>query len=69
MDICTRQLKDIGKVNIAKTVRLIRSQRAYSIQMPDQYVFCHMALLEWGYQHKLLNKIQLHGFNDESESD
>jgi hypothetical protein len=27
-------------------VDCIRAQRAFSIQMPDQYVFCHLAFLE-----------------------
>ena len=29
------------------SVDCIRAQRAFSIQMPDQYVFCHLAFLEW----------------------
>jgi tyrosine-protein phosphatase non-receptor type 9 len=31
---------------MAGTVEKIRSQRAHSIQMPDQYLFCHTAILE-----------------------
>lgn len=36
-----------GKTNVEKVVRNIRKQRAYSIQMPDQYLFCHLALIQY----------------------
>ena len=36
----------IDQVDIKTTVDCIRAQRAFSIQMPDQYVFCHLAFLE-----------------------
>ena len=70
MDICTRRLADVHTVNVEPTVRLIRSQRAFSIQMPDQYVFCHLALIEWSLQVGLLTQIQLDGFDsDDSDSE
>lgn len=74
MDINTRKLSDIGVVNIAKTVRLVRSQRAFSIQMPDQYVFCHVALIEHAIRQGLLSAPTdgepgpLHGFEDDTSS-
>ena len=36
-----------GKINIEKIVRSIRKQRAYSIQMPDQYLFCYLAIVQY----------------------
>ncbi|GAB1610995.1 tyrosine-protein phosphatase non-receptor type 9-like isoform X1 [Argonauta hians] len=47
IDVNIQRLEDVGTVNIHQTVRKIRSQRAFSIQVPDQYVFCHLALLEY----------------------
>jgi len=54
MDINTRRLADTGHVDVAATVRRVRSQRAFSIQMPDQYVFCHVALVEHAMREGLL---------------
>ncbi|KAL4227921.1 Tyrosine-protein phosphatase non-receptor type 9 [Mactra antiquata] len=53
-DISLHRLEHIQTVNIRETVRRIRSQRAFSIQMPDQYVFCHLAVVDYAIQHKLL---------------
>lgn len=68
LDICIRRLEDIGTIDVQNTVEKIRSQRAYSIQMPDQYVFCHLALLEYALNEGLVDDIDLTGFDD-SESD
>jgi len=46
IDICLRRLEDVGTIDVQGTVEKIRSQRAHSIQMPDQYLFCHTAILE-----------------------
>ncbi|XP_077329134.1 tyrosine-protein phosphatase non-receptor type 9 [Lithobates pipiens] len=46
LDICLSQIEDMGSVNIQQTVRRMRKQRALSIQTPEQYYFCHMAILE-----------------------
>lgn len=43
-----------GHVNISSVVKLIRTQRAFAIQMPDQYVFCHIAILEYAQQQGIL---------------
>lgn len=48
-------LDDIGKLNIRNVVRLIRSQRAFAVQMPDQYVFCFMAILTYAQQKGMLS--------------
>ena len=68
-DISTRRLEDIGSVDIDKTVRRIRTQRAFSIQMPDQYVFIHQAVLEFAQREGLLSAdaIRLDGFEEESD--
>jgi tyrosine-protein phosphatase non-receptor type 9 len=68
MDISTRRLADIGTVDILKTVRRIRSQRALGIQMPEQFVFCHLGLLEHAQREGLLQTVNLDGF-DESSSE
>ena len=47
----------MGLINVSDTVEKIRSQRAYSIQMPDQYIFCHLALIEYAYQKELIDKL------------
>lgn len=72
LDICISRLEDIGSVDVRGTVEKIRAQRAYSIQMPDQYVFCFMAVIEYALANKLLNpeEINLEGFDDDnSDSD
>lgn len=55
LDICISRLEDTGTVDIRGTVEKIRAQRAYSIQMPDQYVFCHRALAEYALSRGLLS--------------
>lgn len=38
--------------------------------MPDQYVFCHLALIEYALAHNHLNPdIGLEGFDDNDNSD
>jgi tyrosine-protein phosphatase non-receptor type 9 len=61
----------VGTADIRGTVEKIRKQRAYSIQMPDQYVFCHVALIEYALANNLLSPDTcLDGINDnEDESD
>uniref|UniRef100_A0AAZ3RX82 Tyrosine-protein phosphatase non-receptor type 9 n=1 Tax=Oncorhynchus tshawytscha TaxID=74940 RepID=A0AAZ3RX82_ONCTS len=46
LDICLSQLQDVGTLNVCQTVRRMRTQRAFTIQTPDQYYFCHNAILE-----------------------
>lgn len=70
LDICIQQLEATGTIDVRGTVEKIRSQRAHSIQMPDQYVFCHLALLEYALSRGLLQDIDLSGFDDsDSESE
>ncbi|GFT97386.1 tyrosine-protein phosphatase non-receptor type 9 [Nephila pilipes] len=70
LDISICRLEATGLIDVRTTVEKIRSQRAHSIQMPDQYVFCHLALLEYALSHRLLQDVDLTGFNDsDSESE
>ncbi|XP_053670970.1 tyrosine-protein phosphatase non-receptor type 9 [Anopheles nili] len=70
LDICISRLEDVGTADIKGTVEKIRSQRAYSIQMPDQYVFCHLALIEYALSRSMLKSVDLSEFEDrEEESD
>lgn len=65
LDICISRLEDVGTADIRGTVEKIRSQRAYSIQMPDQYVFCHLALIEYALARNLLNPDDWTGLEEE----
>lgn len=65
LDICISRLEDVGTADIRGTVEKIRSQRAYSIQMPDQYVFCHLALIEYALARKLLSLDDWTGLDEE----
>ncbi|XP_039438821.1 tyrosine-protein phosphatase non-receptor type 9 isoform X1 [Culex pipiens pallens] len=67
LDICISRLEDVGTADIKGTVEKIRSQRAYSIQMPDQYVFCHLALIEYALTRGLLQSADLSGFDDRDD--
>lgn len=69
LDMAIRKFEAVGKVDIRSTVEQIRSQRAFSIQMPDQYVFCHLAFLEYVLNMEYVDEIDLTGFDDECESD
>jgi len=69
LDISIRKFEAEGKVDIRSTVEVIRSQRAYSIQMPDQYVFCHLAFLEYALNLDYVDEIDLTGFDDGLDSD
>lgn len=55
LDICISRLEDVGLIDIRTTVEKIRSQRAFSIQMPEQYIFCHLALIEYAFHKKLIS--------------
>lgn len=67
LDICIARLEDVGTADIRGTVEKIRSQRAYSIQMPDQYIFCHLALIEYAVSRGMLQSADLSGFEDREE--
>uniref|UniRef100_V5G433 Tyrosine-protein phosphatase non-receptor type 9 n=2 Tax=Anoplophora glabripennis TaxID=217634 RepID=V5G433_ANOGL len=69
LDICISRLEDVGTADIRGTVERIRSQRAYSIQMPDQYIFCHLALIEYALMKGHLQSADLSGFDQGVEDD
>jgi tyrosine-protein phosphatase non-receptor type 9 len=69
LDMAIRKFEAVGKVDIRSTVEQIRSQRAFSIQMPDQYVFCHLAFLEYVLNMEYVEEIDLTGFDDDCDSD
>lgn len=70
LDICLRRLEEEGTVDVQGTVERIRAQRAHSIQMPDQYVFCHLALIEHALSQGLIPPhIDLSGFDDSADVD
>lgn len=54
LDICLSQLQDVGSLNVCQAVRRMRTQRAFSIQTPDQYYFCYNAILEHAQRQGLL---------------
>uniref|UniRef100_A0A8C6X676 Tyrosine-protein phosphatase non-receptor type 9 n=1 Tax=Naja naja TaxID=35670 RepID=A0A8C6X676_NAJNA len=54
LDICLSQLQEVGTLNIYQTVVRMRTQRAFSIQTPEQYYFCYLAILEQAYRENLL---------------
>lgn len=58
LDICLSQLQDVETLNICQTVRRMRAQRAFSIQTPEQYYFCHAAILEHAQRQGLLSANQ-----------
>ncbi|OQV13234.1 Tyrosine-protein phosphatase non-receptor type 9 [Hypsibius exemplaris] len=47
LDICLRRLDDCGLVDVHQSVEKLRSQRCQSIQMPEQYLFCNLAVVEY----------------------
>ncbi|TRY78674.1 hypothetical protein TCAL_11593 [Tigriopus californicus] len=69
LDIAIRKFEDIQKIDIRSTVEHIRAQRAFSIQMPDQYVFCHLAFLEYVVHKDYVEEIDWTGFNDDCDSE
>ncbi|CAB3244619.1 unnamed protein product [Arctia plantaginis] len=69
LDICAARLSAEGALDVRATVERIRAQRAHSIQMPDQYVFCHLALLEYAVMHGYLDSADLSGFDDDNEDE
>ncbi|XP_023344364.1 tyrosine-protein phosphatase non-receptor type 9 [Eurytemora carolleeae] len=65
LDIAIRKFEDTEKIDIKRTVDCIRGMRAFSIQMPDQYVFCHLAFLEYVLNMGYVEEIDLTGFDED----
>ena len=56
IDISVNRLRASRSLQIEDTVNKIRLQRAQSVQMRDQYVFCYMAVLEYARREKLFQR-------------
>ncbi|XP_041980449.1 tyrosine-protein phosphatase non-receptor type 9-like [Aricia agestis] len=69
LDTCTSRLAAEGVADVRGTVERVRAQRAHSIQMPDQYVFCHLALIEYAVMHGYLESADLAGFDDDNDDE
>ena len=69
LDMAIRKFEDLGRVDIRSTVEKIRGQRAFSIQTPDQYVFCHLGFLEYALNMEHVQEIDLTGFDDDCDSE
>lgn len=54
LDICLSQLQDVGTLNVHQTVMRMRTQRAFSIQTPEQYYFCYTSIIEHAQREGLL---------------
>lgn len=67
LDICISRLEEVGTIDIRGTVEKIRSQRAFSIQMPDQYIFCHLALIEYAISKGMIEDVDLSGFKENED--
>ncbi|KAM3864531.1 tyrosine-protein phosphatase non-receptor type 9 [Diretmus argenteus] len=69
LDICLSRLEDIGTVDVRQTVRLMRTQRAFSIQTWDQYYFCYTAIIEYAQRHGKLSPVQWSDSDLETDSE
>ncbi|XP_077989434.1 tyrosine-protein phosphatase non-receptor type 9-like isoform X2 [Glandiceps talaboti] len=69
LDISIARLNDTRKVDIASTVRRMRTQRAFSIQTPDQYEFCHFSIIEYAQQNGMVEEPEWYDYDDSEESD
>ncbi|XP_031553773.1 tyrosine-protein phosphatase non-receptor type 9-like [Actinia tenebrosa] len=55
IDINIERMKKQGTCEISNTVKYLRNQRAHMIQTPDQYEFCHLAVLEFALSLPMLS--------------
>ena len=69
LDIAIRKFEDLGRVDIRSTVEKIRGQRAFAIQTPEQYVFCHLGFLEYTLDMEHIEEIDLSGFDGDCDSE
>ena len=69
IDISIQRLEARGRIDIYRTVEKIREQRAHSIQTPDQYVFCWLALFEFAICQGLLQDADLSKFDEMDQKD
>ncbi|VDO03698.1 unnamed protein product [Rodentolepis nana] len=55
LDVSTKQLVELGKVNVPLTVARIRSQRSGCVQVSAQYLFVYRALIDFALAKGLIN--------------
>lgn len=68
MENSISRLEDDGTVDIKATADKVRSQRAGSIMVRGQYVFCYLALIKYAeLQHKL-NPVDLSDFGEPTKN-
>ncbi|VDK21611.1 unnamed protein product [Taenia asiatica] len=54
LDVSTKQLMELGVVNVPLTVARIRSQRSGCVQVSTQYLFVYRALIDFAVAHGLV---------------
>jgi len=59
LDIILSQFSLTHMVNIPEILAKLRSQRAYSISSPKQYIYCYLALIEYAIYRKLIKPVDL----------
>ncbi|MEE6460314.1 hypothetical protein FKM82_000918 [Ascaphus truei] len=69
LDICLSRLENIGTVDVLRTVKKMRTQRAFSIQTWDQYYFCYMAIIEYAQRKGLLAPVEWSDTDFETDSE
>ncbi|VDL24587.1 unnamed protein product [Hymenolepis diminuta] len=55
LDVSTKQLVELGKVNVPLTVTRIRSQRSGCVQVSAQYLFVYRALIDFALARGLIS--------------
>nr|CDS27239.2 protein tyrosine phosphatase n9 [Hymenolepis microstoma] len=55
LDVSTKQLLELGKVNVPLTVARIRSQRSGCVQVSAQYLFVYRALIDFALARGLIS--------------
>ncbi|XP_002740569.2 tyrosine-protein phosphatase non-receptor type 9-like [Saccoglossus kowalevskii] len=69
LDISLARLNDIGTIDVKTTVQRMRTQRAFTIQTPDQYEFCHFAVIEYAQRQGIVGEIDFVNYDDTEDSD
>ncbi|VDL93985.1 unnamed protein product [Schistocephalus solidus] len=54
LDVCTKQLSELARVNVPLTVSRIRLQRFGSVQVSAQYIFVYRAILDFAVSKGIL---------------
>lgn len=57
LDVCLRKLDATRTVNVQDTVQRMRSQREMAVQKPLQFLFLHLAVLEYALRKRYFDDI------------